>query len=190
MSPSLEQARRIALTALLASAVALTGAPSASAAGGCASASAKPGHASKHSLRSATLCLVNAERRSQGLHPLSWSRRLSRAARRHTHDMVRHRYFSHDSLSGGTFVDRIRRTGYLRHVRRWMVGENLAWGAGRQSTPQAIMRAWMHSPGHRANILTGRYREMGIGLSLGAPARTGGLAYEAATYATSFGSRR
>jgi uncharacterized protein YkwD len=100
--------------------------------------------------------------------------------------MVHRDYFSHDSLSGASFVDRIRRTGYLSGPRSWIVGENLAWGSGDRSSPASIVRAWMHSPGHRANILQGRFREVGIGLASGAPESVAG---PAATYATDFGAR-
>jgi uncharacterized protein YkwD len=88
---------------------------------------------------------------------------------------------------GGSFIDRIRRTGYLRHARRWTVGENLAWGTHRSSAPRAITTMWMNSPGHRANILSPSFREVGIGLALGAPGANGG---SAAPYATEFGGKR
>ena len=130
-----------------------------------------------------TLCLLNAERRERGLRPLENDWRLARAAERHTNDMVAHRYFQHDSRSGGSFSDRIRATGYLSRVGSWVVGENLAWGSGAQGSPQAIVRAWMKSPGHRANILNGRYREIGIGTTLGSPRGGHGV-----TYATEFGA--
>ena len=97
--------------------------------------------------------------------------------------MVEHLYFEHDSRNGDSFADRIRDTGYLSRASRWVVGENLAWGSGRLATPEAIVKAWMDSPGHRANILSGRYREIGIGLTLGSP--RGG---DGATYATEFGA--
>ncbi len=52
----------------------------------------------------------------------------------------------------------------------WTVGENLAWGTDSLSSPGAIMAAWMASPGHRTNILTADYREIGIGAVAGVPA--------------------
>jgi uncharacterized protein YkwD len=171
--------------ALSATALALAGAPAASAAS-CGSASAQPGEVSKAAMASSTICLLNAERTQRGLRPLKVNRRLARAATGHAGDMVRHDYFSHDSLSGASFVDRIRRTGYLSGRRAWIVGENLAWGSGDRSSPSAIVRAWMNSPGHRANILQRRFRQVGLGLVMGAPERQPG---PAATYATDFGAR-
>jgi uncharacterized protein YkwD len=101
--------------------------------------------------------------------------------------MAKHNYFDHNSLSGATFIDRIRRVGYLAGARSWTVGENLAWGAGERATPSAIVQAWMNSPGHRANILSGSFREIGLGVAYDAP--VGGGLHPAGTYATDFGAR-
>jgi uncharacterized protein YkwD len=100
--------------------------------------------------------------------------------------MVRRNYFGHVSKSGNDVVDRLTRTGYFRGARSWTVGENLAWGSGGRSTPREIVAAWMASPGHRANILQRRFREIGIGVVFQAPRNTGG---PAATYTTTFGAR-
>jgi uncharacterized protein YkwD len=164
----------------------LAAAPAAMGARACESANAVPGKAAMRTMVRATLCVLNAERDRQGLRPLKLNKRLSKAARGHAGDMVRRNYFSHDSLGGGTFVDRIRRTGYLRGAQRWSVGENLAWGTHDSSAPRAVAAMWMNSPGHRANILNGGFREIGIGLVLGAPGASDG---PAATYATEFGFR-
>jgi uncharacterized protein YkwD len=136
----------------------------------------------------ATLCLLNAGRLSAGLPPLRLEPRLSLAAQRHAADMTRRRYFGHDSLDGSTFLERIRRTGYLRGAGSWRAGENIAWGSGWRSTPRSVTRAWMGSRGHRANILSPRFRDIGIGVAPGAP--LGGVSGPAATYVTDFGSRR
>jgi uncharacterized protein YkwD len=175
------------LCALSVLAAMLAAAPSAMAARACQSANATPAKAAKRTMVRATLCTLNAQRARYGLSPLKLNKRLSKAARRHARDMVRRDYFSHDSLGGGTFVDRIRGTGYLRGAQRWSVGENLAWGTHGSSAPRAITTMWMNSPGHRANILSASFREVGIGLALGAPGAGGG---PAATYATEFGAKR
>jgi uncharacterized protein YkwD len=152
----------------------------------CESANATPSDAAARQVVRATLCTLNAQRERYGLRPLKLNKRLSRAARLHARDMVRRNYFSHDSLGGGTFVDRIRRTGYLNGASRWTVGENLAWGTRGSSAPRAITQMWMNSSGHRANILSASFREVGIGLAMGAP---GAGDAPAATYATDFGSK-
>jgi uncharacterized protein YkwD len=81
-------------------------------------------------------------------------------------------------------LDRIRHAHYLEGARGWSLGENLAWGTGDVASPARIVDAWMHSPGHRRNILDRRFREIGIGLAPGAPGRGDG-----ATYVTEFGAR-
>lgn len=175
--------RLLAPAALVTGALAL--APSASAAPACSASRAMASQVSTKKLGRSTLCLLNVERRKHGLRKLRLSDRLSKAARKHSRDMVHRDYFSHTSLSGATFLDRIRRSGYLRGAGAWMVGENLAWGSGSRSSPGGTVRAWMHSPGHRHNILTGRFRHIGIGIVPGAPASVGGL--PSATYTTDFG---
>jgi uncharacterized protein YkwD len=168
-------------------AIALAGPSAASAARGCQSTKASPSSASKRTMVRATVCLLNDKRARRGLPSLRLSGRLSRAARAHSRDMARRNYFSHNSLSGADFIDRIRRSGYLRNARRWTVGENLAWGSGSRATPRAIVRSWMRSHGHRANILDGRFRHIGVGIAYDAPADARGL--PAATYTTDFGAK-
>ena len=166
----------------------LLAAPPALAEQACPAANATPANASKHEILRATLCKLNCERVHAGMRRLKLNRKLSRAARRHARDMARRNYFSHDTLGGGTFVDRIRREGYLNGAQSWLVGENLAWGSHRYSRPSVIMRMWMNSPGHRANILNASFREIGLGIAYDAPVANGGK--PAGTYATEFGARR
>jgi uncharacterized protein YkwD len=165
-------------------AVLLFAVPNAFAAGACSAANVTAAKASKRALVRATLCVLNAERARHRLRPLRLNRRLSRAAQRHSSAMARQRFFSHTSLSGASFVDRIRSTGYLSGARSWSVGENIAYGSGSRSTPRSIGSAWMHSPPHRANILSGSYRSIGIGIAIGTPRGGGG-----GTYTTDFGRR-
>jgi uncharacterized protein YkwD len=160
-------------------------APSASAAGACDAANASANTASKRALVRATLCVLNAERKRHKLRPLRLNHRLAAAARRHSRAMARKRFFSHTSPSGSTFVDRIRRTGYLSGARRWFIGENIAYGSGSSSTPRSIGTAWMNSPPHRANILSSSFSSIGIGIASGTPSGGAG-----ATYTTDFGRRR
>jgi len=103
---------------------------------------------------------------------------------------VRERFFEHTCPDGGTFVSRIKRSSYLRgNLKRWAVGENIAWGTSDRSSPGKIVRAWMRSPGHRRNILDRRFDELGLGIALGAPKRGADHA-SAATYVNEFGQRR
>lgn len=179
--------RPIALLTVVCAAAALAAPGAASAAGSCAHADAEPRQASRADFARATVCLLNHKRQRYGLRRLSGDRRLSRAAHRHNLDMVRRSYFAHVSRRGRDVGDRLAATGYTRGARWWMVGENLAWGAGSRSTPRRIMSAWMNSPGHRANILNSRFREIGIAVAFDAPVSVGS---PAATYTTTFGARR
>jgi uncharacterized protein YkwD len=174
--------RRPALALVVALSLSLAAAPAASAA--CKNAGASPETATGRALVRATLCVLNAKRARHNLGALRLNRSLSTAARRHSRVMVRERFFSHESPNGATFVDRIRATGYLEGAQGWSLGENIAYGSGSRSTPRSIARAWINSPGHRANILSESFREIGIGIASGTPVGSGG-----ATYATDFGRR-
>ena len=160
----------------------------ASAAKRCPGADSEAGQVSYAQLGRATLCLLNRERTSRGLKALRANKRLALAARRHADDMVRHSYFAHNSRSGAKFTSRIVKAGYLRGASDWLVAENLAWGAGSGSTPRWIVRTWMNSPGHRANILTRRFRDLGTGVTPGAP--VGQRDAVEATFVHEFGVRR
>jgi uncharacterized protein YkwD len=129
-----------------------------------------------------TLCLLNRERAARGVRPLRANSKLARAARGHARDMVARRYFSHQSRSGASFSARIKRTGWTRSRRSYTMGENIGWGGGSLSSPRAMVRGWMNSAGHRANILSRSFKQIGVGIANGAP--TGG---SGATYATDFG---
>jgi uncharacterized protein YkwD len=154
----------------------------------CPAAALQPHQGNLRAVERTTLCLLNRERRRHGLKRLKASRRLSRSAGRYAAHMARHDFFSHVSPGGSTMTKRIRRSGYLRGARGWSIGENLAWGSGRLATPVEAVEGWMNSPGHRANILSPRFRRIGIGIAAGAPVRMAGIS-GAATYTTHFGAR-
>jgi uncharacterized protein YkwD len=147
----------------------------------CADGNVNPNDMSLAQSKASTICLLNDIRRSHGLRPFKLNDKLSSASQRHTNAMTAHKFFAH-----GNFVGRIRATRYLHGARGWTVGENIAWGSWDYATPASIVHGWMHSPPHRANILNGKFREIGIGVSRGAPV---GGQNRAATYGTDFGAR-
>ena len=100
--------------------------------------------------------IVNQERRAAGLPSYDWSRDLALAAQLHAEDMSDQGYFSHDSLDGRSFVDRVAETGYDGAAR----GENIARG---QRSAEEVMESWMGSDGHRRNILSEGSNEIGVG---------------------------
>ncbi len=156
-------------------------------AGPCADTKLVPRANNVGRLRAATLCLLNAERAKHGLAPLQHNDRLGRAARAYSAKMVRQRFFGHVCPQGTTLKSRLRSAKYVnKSVRDYALAENLGWGSGTLGTPRAIVRAWMRSHAHRAAILNGRFRDVGIGIASGAPARVRG---RAATYTTEFGYR-
>ena len=150
---------------------------------GCANANVAPSAANVDSVRAAILCLHNQVRAQRGLPLLRENARLRRAALEHSSDMVSRGFFEHTTPNGTTMVERIHAARYVSPRFDWALGENLAWGTGSLATPRAIMRAWMDSPGHRANVVKRAYREIGIGVVAGVPTdRDNG-----ATYTTDFG---
>ncbi|HEY0637193.1 MAG TPA: CAP domain-containing protein, partial [Pseudonocardiaceae bacterium] len=102
------------------------------------------------------VALVNQARAAAGCRALTVDDRLTAAAQGHSEDMARQDYFSHTSLDGRTFADRIRAAGYPSPA-----AENIAKG---QRSAQQVHDAWMNSAGHRANILNCSYTTIGVGL--------------------------
>lgn len=100
--------------------------------------------------------LVNEERAKNGLSPLTEDAALTRTARMKSQDMRDNRYFDHNSPTYGTPFDLMRAQGVTYRT----AGENIAMG---YATPEAVVRAWMNSSGHRANILNASYTRIGVG---------------------------
>ncbi|MCL2513518.1 MAG: SafA/ExsA family spore coat assembly protein [Oscillospiraceae bacterium] len=100
--------------------------------------------------------LVNVERAKAGLPALTANWELSRVARYKSQDMIDKKYFDHKSPTYGTPFDMMEAFG----LRFSAAGENIAMG---QRTPQDAMNAWMGSPGHRSNILSPAYNQIGVG---------------------------
>ncbi|MGI8594384.1 MAG: CAP domain-containing protein [Solirubrobacteraceae bacterium] len=87
--------------------------------------------------------------------------------------------------SSQTAVQAMREARY--RFSTW--GENIAWGGGKLGTPASIVRNWMKSRGHRANILNGAFKESGIGIAVGDPDSTVS-GFPAATYTQVFATPR
>jgi len=138
--------------------------------------------------------LVNSERRRLGLASLAWNARLAAIARTHSREMAASGRLDHVSIAGLDPSERAERAGYRCHKRRGNVhftglGENLFLGQRYQAvgyrrsrewvtreyygrnSPEDIARtaldAWMHSSGHRRNLLEQRYDRQGIGVAVG-----------------------
>jgi uncharacterized protein YkwD len=116
-----------------------------------------PTVAASPSLAAQVFSLTNAERAKNGCAALRLDQSLASAAQKYSADMARTGVFSHTGTDGSDPGDRMRAAGYDTS-RGW--AENIAWG---QSSPSAVMTAWMGSPGHRANILNCSLRALGVG---------------------------
>ena len=103
--------------------------------------------------------LTNAERAANGCPALAADDRLAAAARAHSADMAAQDYFDHVSQDGRSFVDRVKAAGYPAPG-----AENIAAG---QRTAEAVIKGWMDSPGHRANILNCKLKTLGVGMARG-----------------------
>jgi uncharacterized protein YkwD len=141
------------------------------------------------SLERGVLADLNALRRQHGLAPLRVSARLSAAARQHSAEMAARGYFSHDSANGSSFDRRIARYYPIGGNRYWSVGENLLWSSP-DVDPGGALDLWWNSPEHRKNMLTARWREIGLSAVhvLTAPGTYGGR--EVTIVTTDFGVRR
>ena len=113
------------------------------------------------SLESGVLTQLNAIRLAHGLVPLAANPRLAAAAVQHAQEMAADGYFAHNSADGTSFWRRIGHWYTRAHYSYWSVGENLLWSSPDVDAAGAL-RLWMRSPGHRANILAPRWREIGI----------------------------
>lgn len=102
--------------------------------------------------------LVNVQRTKAGLQPLTQNWELSRVARYKSQDMIDKGYFSHTSPTYGSPFKMMESFG----IRFSAAGENIAMG---QQSPSEVMNAWMNSPGHRNNIMSPSFTQIGVGLA-------------------------
>ncbi|SMQ13785.1 Uncharacterized conserved protein YkwD, contains CAP (CSP/antigen 5/PR1) domain [Streptomyces sp. Ag82_O1-12] len=106
------------------------------------------------------LALVNKERVGAGCSPVTANDRLTRAADDYSDVMASSGVMSHTGPDGSTMTTRVEAAGY-----QWStLGENIARG---QADAASVMKSWMNSPGHRANILNCSFKELGVGVHFG-----------------------
>lgn len=106
----------------------------------------------------ALLTAVNGVRADRGLRVLSVDPALTRAAEAYSRKLL-----ARDVLAHGAFAARLASFG----ARGPAYGENLAWATGGQVRALTLVRAWLASPGHRANLLRPGWRRMGVGAAVG-----------------------
>jgi uncharacterized protein YkwD len=104
-------------------------------------------------------CLVSQLRTATGRPALHGSSALSRSAAAKAAAIARCRSVTHDAC-GATMQTAIKRAGYSGGTCL-KVGENLA-SASPEMTPRDVLEMWLESPGHRANLLSSKFRDTGL----------------------------
>lgn len=107
----------------------------------------------------AMLGWINEARAAEGLSPLAGDSRLDAVAESHSLDMATQRYFSHTSPTTGAPADRAAAAGLVYRS----LAENIALNQSVRAAHEALLR----SPGHRANLLDGDLRRVGLGIVRG-----------------------
>ncbi len=157
---------------------------------GGASIAAEPSRtvAAANQLEGLVFVELNRVRQGHGLKPLRRSRPLAAAADAHSRAMGAHGFFAHESRDGSAFWTRVSRFYGSGGYGSWSVGENLLWSTPGLDAARAL-ELWMASPGHRKNILTARWREIGLSAVTvtGAPGVYGGR--DVVIITTDFGVR-
>ncbi len=115
--------------------------------------------------------LVNRERAKTGAQPLAFNGNLNESADAHSNWMISADVFNHTGLGGSSPHQRMVKAGY-GFTGSWTSGENIAWASlrgpsGLQDEVELLHTNLMNSPGHKANILNGKYQEIGIGFQTG-----------------------
>jgi len=105
-------------------------------------------------------CLTNYARAQEGLAPLQLNATLNAAGQAKLKSNVSCAEFSHTPC--GQPFDTVFAT-YVQGATSYQIGENILWGTGSNGTPRQAMNGWLHSTGHRENILTAAYAQLGIG---------------------------
>ncbi|OHA16510.1 MAG: hypothetical protein A3G52_00190 [Candidatus Taylorbacteria bacterium RIFCSPLOWO2_12_FULL_43_20] len=118
-------------------------------------------HPSSRLTKEGVLLYTNNERAKEGLNELTQSSPLDVAAEEKVDDMFAGKYFAHVSPQGLAVSDFAKKVGYEYII----IGENLAQGNFKDDSE--LVRAWMDSPGHRANIMNQNYKEIGISVKKG-----------------------
>jgi uncharacterized protein YkwD len=117
---------------------------------------------------------VNATRAANGLGALRLDSTLTRAARRHSTEMIQGGYFAHGNFRGRMLAF---------HIVGPFVGENLAWGSGSYAAAGTVISEWLASPDHRANLLRPSFTRIGIGAARGSFLGNGGATVFTADFA-------
>jgi uncharacterized protein YkwD len=178
---------RTFLTTAILSLTLLATAAQASAA--CTDADTIPTAENLPQIRAALVCLHNEARAEANVALLDPNGRLATAAQAHAEDMVARQFFAHDNPSGVDPFERLRATSYIGRGIVWNAGETIAWASGAYTTPRTVMNSWMGATTQRLTVLAPDFRDIGIGIVLGAPIARDPNASQAVTYTVDYGWR-
>jgi len=133
----------------------------------------------------------NRIRKNHNLKPFCAQPALMKASRFHSDEELKHDYSDHRSFNGNRFYEssgkRIQRMGYTsRGFSYYIAGENIAIWSNPKTANKKVMDFWMHSSGHRANILNGKFHQIGVGVTRGNYKGSSGYT----TFTVDFGRRK
>jgi uncharacterized protein YkwD len=147
----------------------------------CKNASMLPSKRQAKKILKALLCVMNEQRKLAKLKPLKLSKKLGKAAAAHTNAMISGKFFAHQGPKEKALAARLKKAKY-----RGAAGENIGAGAGPLASPVQMVNGWMHSTLHRANLLSRKWKTVGIGFVAGFPLSP---TQPSATFTTDFGVR-
>jgi uncharacterized protein YkwD len=114
----------------------------------------------------AVICLINKKRRENGRGGLDRDGRLVASSRKHSNQMASKGCFSHECPGERSLQGRLEAVKYIVDgLSRWAYGENIGHGKWGRGTPREAVSGWMRSSGHRANILSGTFKDIGVGFA-------------------------
>lgn len=107
--------------------------------------------------------LLNYQRAIQGLNQLEWNEEMAKVARVHSEDMANKKFFSHTGSDGSMVSNRADALG----INKWQaIGENIAYNRGFENPVEFAVERWMQSPSHKQNLLSGQWKESGVGIAV------------------------
>jgi uncharacterized protein YkwD len=156
--------------------------------GRCRGALTLPTRSDLALIDSAVTCLIERERTRQRLAALQPNPDLQGIAAGLAKEMASAGYFGDDSMSGQTPWQRITSSPYAVGTQVVAAAQNIGWGTGGLATPLGVVEEWMRSPPHRLIILSGGYRDVGVGA---APVAPSSVTHDrpSATYSVEFAAR-
>lgn len=162
-------------------------APATASAASCPGSDSSPRQISSEQASKMVVCLINRERAKHGLHKVHVRGELDGAAEYHSANMQATDCFDHTCPGEPALTGRYEKSDYLPCGCSWGAAENIAWGPRGKGSPRSIVDAWMGSAEHRANILSGSYTDVGVGVRWGSPDKP---SESAGTYTLDFGYRK